>query len=59
MVSRTGETPERTPGRIEREIRSFTRARHAAEAAGRSDVARLLRQATDLGLDELNALNNT
>lgn len=58
MVSRTGETPERTTGRIENEIRSFTRARHAAEAAGRPDIAQLLRQATDCGLDELNDRNN-
>ncbi|MGW5291516.1 hypothetical protein [Streptomyces bacillaris] len=58
MVFRTGETPERTTGRIEHEIRSFTRARHAAEAAGRSDIAQLLRTATDCGLDELNDLNN-
>ncbi|WP_145503171.1 hypothetical protein [Streptomyces sp. CFMR 7] len=59
MVSRTGDTPERTPGRIEREIRGFAQARQVAEAAGRLDIARLLRAATDCGLDELNALNNT
>ncbi|WP_127468703.1 hypothetical protein [Streptomyces sp. B27] len=59
MVSRTGDTPERTPGRIENEIRGFAQARHAAEAAGRPDIAQLLRAATDCGLDELNGLNQT
>lgn len=54
-----GEAAERTPARVVHEITSITPGRQLAEDHGRHDIAAFLRQATDLGLDELNALNNT
>ncbi|MCX4605459.1 hypothetical protein OG402_33880 [Streptomyces anulatus] len=59
MGAWSGEAAERTPARVEHEINSITPGRRLAEDHGRHDVAAFLRQATDLGLDELNALNNT
>ncbi|MGW9299625.1 hypothetical protein ACWHA3_02205 [Streptomyces cyaneofuscatus] len=59
MAARTTEPAGRTPGRIQAEIRSTAAARRLAEDHGRHDIAAFLRTATDLGLDELNAQNNT
>ncbi|MFD3741065.1 hypothetical protein [Streptomyces sp. NPDC058629] len=58
MASRTGEPAGRTPSRIQDEITKSNHARHLAEDHGRHDIAGFLRQAADLGLDELNALKS-
>ncbi|MEU0160188.1 hypothetical protein ABZ154_15440 [Streptomyces sp. NPDC006261] len=59
MGASTGEPAERTPARVEREIRSAATARRLAEGDGHHDIAAFLRTAIDIGLDELNDLNNT
>ncbi|MFF3094178.1 hypothetical protein [Streptomyces cyaneofuscatus] len=59
MGARTDKPAGRTTSRIEREIRSTVTARQLAEDHGHRDIAVFLRTATDIGLDDLNALKNT
>lgn len=59
MASRAGEPAGRTVGRIQDELRSTATARRLAEDHGRHDIAAFLRTATDISLDDLNALNDT
>jgi len=57
MGARTDKPAGRTPARIEDEIGNFVQARQVAEDHGRSDIAVLLDQATELARTELNAQN--